>query len=198
MTSTCAKPGTGAGLMLEIFQLTVGSYPKVCCMKESTVASDGRLTAGTVLSADLAVLEVCAARLHASREIKIRLNKLRIVPFCVLAGWKCPFTFSNFALCRDWKTAAVAKCFGGNLNAGRRLLALILSAINHTNHPPHQFDVQSTICRNSFDGVRVLHIDFEHGVQNFIRRQRIAILLIGPQLSRGRLVQSRLRNQLPP
>jgi predicted lysophospholipase L1 biosynthesis ABC-type transport system permease subunit len=58
---------TGAGLMLAIFQLTCASYPKVCCRKASTVASEGRTVPGeagfsagfaAALSAGLAAVEV--------------------------------------------------------------------------------------------------------------------------------------------
>src|SRR5258708_37365316 len=84
ITSTCASPGTGAGLMLEIFQLICASYPNVCCMKASTIASDGKLTvlAEAGFSADFAVAEFWAAITpHMSVKIKIRFREERICPF---------------------------------------------------------------------------------------------------------------------
>jgi hypothetical protein len=137
--------------MLEIFQLTCGSYPKVCCMKESTVASDGRLTAGAGLSADLVAVEVCAARLHASRETKIRVNELRIFPFCSLVRLEIFKTLSHFALRRDRKTAAIAECLGRNLDARRRLLSLVLGAVDHSYDAPHSLDVEAAVGCDSLD-----------------------------------------------
>ena len=43
----------------------------------------------------------------------------------------------------------------------------------------------------------VFHVVFEDRVQHVVRRQRVNVLLIGTQFSRGRLLQSRLRDHRP-
>jgi len=49
ITVTSANPSAWLGLMLAIFQVSCGSYPKVCCMKAFTSSSDGSVAAVGVL-----------------------------------------------------------------------------------------------------------------------------------------------------
>src|SRR5579872_1768370 len=86
--------------MLAIFQLTSDWCPNVCCMKESTVASDGRFTDGpAAFSGAFAAVEVCAATIVLARKsVRIRLTELRIGFLSTIMFWDEPCHPIKFAL----------------------------------------------------------------------------------------------------
>src|ERR1700677_3097531 len=94
----------------------------------------------------------------------------------------------------DRKATSVAESLGGNLEPGSCLLTLVFGAIHQSNHASHYFNVDATVRGDALGRMRIFHIVLEYGIENVIRRQRVAVFLIGAQLGRRRLFQRGSRN----
>src|ERR1019366_2230195 len=100
----------------------------------------------------------------------------------------------HFSFGRDRKAAAIAKSLGGNLKPGSSLLALVLTSIDHLNDPLHQRQIETMIGGYLLCRMGILDVIFQNGIEDLIRRQRIAVLLIGAKLGGWRLLQAGLRD----
>src|SRR5580700_1310392 len=81
-----------------------------------------------------------------------------------------------------------------NLEPRSRLLALVFGAIHHPDHAPHYRNVDAPLSSDAFGRMRFFHVILEHGIENVVRRQRVAVSLIGTQFSRRRLLERGTRN----
>src|ERR1700719_4732470 len=79
-------------------------------------------------------------------------------PLCVL----------ELRLGGDWKSPAVAKCFGGNFDSRSSLLPLVFAALYHTNYPAHQFRIEIGHACDLLDRRRLFNIIFKNGIEHVI------------------------------
>src|SRR5437667_3959550 len=101
---------------------------------------------------------------------------------------------SNLGFSRDRKASPVSECLRRDLDTGSRLLALVLRAVDHADHSPHQFGIETAVGGDALRRVQVLNVILEYGIENFVRWQTVAVFLVRAQFSRRRLLQARLRN----
>src|SRR5262245_13993202 len=95
----------------------------------------------------------------------------------------------------DWIASAHAAGLRRDLDTGRCLPALVLAHVDSA----HDVDDHSLIDPGSSDGIDVqmpLHVRFHDFVQHLVGRQRVAVLLVRPQLGAWRLGEGRLRDDL--
>src|SRR6185437_9947431 len=95
---------------------------------------------------------------------------------------------------RDREPAPHAESLLRNLQPGRRLLALVLRPVHHAHHPPNQPGIEAALLGDLLRRLQVLDVVFQYPVQDLVGRQRVRVLLIGPQLRRGRLLNRGPRN----
>src|ERR1035437_9481286 len=75
----------------------------------------------------------------------------------------------------DGIAASKAECFLRNLQAGSGLLALVFALVHHANHFSHQLWIIAVLRCNCIGRPVVFHVVFQNCIENFIRRQRIAV-----------------------
>ena len=86
-----------------------------------------------------------------------------------------------------WQPAILAKSLRGDFHAGGGLAALVLVPVAHPHDSPDEFLVK-THRRDLRDALVLLHVCVDYGVEDFIRRKRVHILLVRPKLGgRGAL-----------
>src|SRR3954466_5167576 len=95
---------------------------------------------------------------------------------------------SNVRLRSDGKASPIAESFGRNLQSRSSLLALVFAALHHANHLANQFPIKTAIAGNLLRRMGILYVVFEDGIEDFVRRQAVAIFLVGTQLRRRRLI----------
>src|SRR5713226_8492179 len=81
------------------------------------------------------------------------------------------FAALELRLGRDWKSPPIAKRLGGDLDSGRRLLPLVLAALHHPDHSPHQLWIKIVRASDLFSGPRLLHEVFENLIEHFVGRE---------------------------
>src|SRR5437868_7988581 len=96
----------------------------------------------------------------------------------------------DFYLGGDWKAPACAKCLLRNLDGRRSLLSFVFIALHRPGDFAHQIQIVTAFRRDLLHALVVFDIVLEDGIECLVRRQRVAIFLIGPQLRRGGLIQS--------
>src|SRR5262245_39130901 len=72
-----------------------------------------------------------------------------------------------------------------DLDADRRLPALVFTAVHHPHDTRYRDAVEARF-NDLFERPVLFHIGLENGIQNLIGRQRVFILLVGPQFSSRR------------
>src|SRR5437588_803296 len=96
---------------------------------------------------------------------------------------------------RERHPAIAAEGSRSDLDAGRRLAPLVLGAVDEVDDARHRMRVVPGR-HQLFIAAVVLDVAAEDGIQLLVRRQRIAVLLLLAQLSRGGLGQHALRDHL--
>src|SRR5258707_1062320 len=86
------------------------------------------------------------------------------------------------------------ECFPRNLQSGRSLLPLVFRAIDHAHHLSHKAQIKPPLSRYLLGSFAVLNIVLQNRVQHIIRRETVCVLLVGPQLGGGWLIERGLRN----
>src|SRR5208337_3774018 len=79
---------------------------------------------------------------------------------------------------RDGKPSSITEGLGRDLDAGGRLLPLVLATAHHPDHSTHQSRIEIMATRNLFDGARFLYIVFQNRIEHIVGWQGIRILLI--------------------
>src|SRR6202795_3757045 len=72
---------------------------------------------------------------------------------------------------RDRESPPIAERLGGDLDSRRRLLPLVLAALHHPDHPPHQIWIKIMRASDLFSGPRLLHKVFENLIKHFVGRE---------------------------
>ena len=68
------------------------------------------------------------------------------------------------------------------------MLPFVLGAIDHADDALHDFDIEPMIRCNLLGGMGILDVVFEHRVQNFVGRQRVAAVVVRRAVAAGSLL----------
>src|ERR1035438_5263551 len=93
------------------------------------------------------------------------------------------------------KSAAHAKRLGGDFQNRGSLLAFVFGLLHQADHLFDEFQRKSVHPRNALRSFIALHISLKNWIEDFVRRQRVRVLLVGPQLRRRRLFKNRSWNR---
>ena len=86
--------------------------------------------------------------------------------------------------------------FGAQLHPGRRLAALVLGAVDERERPLD--DVGVELLEQLLARAVELDVRLEHRVERVVRRDRVLVALVRPQLGARRALDRRRRDELAP
>src|SRR5580765_4007612 len=98
---------------------------------------------------------------------------------------------------RDRRAAVAAEGLRAELDAGRRLAPLVLSAVDHRERPVDDVRIEAVL-RELLARAVELDVRLEDAVELRVRRKRIFVALVGTQLRARRALDDRGGDELAP
>ena len=81
----------------------------------------------------------------------------------------------------DRKRAAEAESAGGDFESRGSLLTLVLAAIDEQGDIADELRIVAVFTSNLVGGLDLFNVGFKDGVENFVGRKRIGVLLVGAE-----------------
>src|SRR3984885_7886831 len=112
----------------------------------------------------------------------------RRTPACISSSFPTEIRlYLNFD--GDGKAPAHAERFRGYFQYRSRLLPFVLAALHQFDDLAHQFEIKPAGRGYGLRRFVALYVGFEDGIEDLVGGQRVGVLLVRPQLCRGRLFE---------